>query len=157
MATLIAETKWDVDDDGSPSKAYFSALYDTQVESPYYFDNRDVPVHGYVNSDAPLSELSPGADILVPGPAAEVSAELTGLIPTGTSLTYGFTGPNIGTFGGSLPQNGPLITAATWAEQVASGLNIKHGDVILATAADGVVTIVANDGSDVTITTWTLV
>ena len=163
MATLLAETQWDVDSDGSPApQPIFSALYDTQVASPYYRDGRNVPVIGYVNTAVPVTDLVPGATVPVPGPAAQCTAKITGVIPTGTSVSYGFDGPGIGTFGGSLPQNGPLITAAEWGKQVASGLNGKHGDVIFAQASvvselEVDILISSQDASSFTVTNWTLV
>lgn len=162
MATLISQTKWDQDDDGSPNKGYFSTINDGVVSSPYYYDNRDVPVNGHVTTSVPVTALSPGVGITIPGPAAEAVATISGVIPTGTSVSYGFTGPTIGTFGGSLPQNGPLVTAAEWGNQVAAALNQKHGPTFIATAeiVDDLnvnLKFTANDGSDVTINTWALI
>lgn len=154
MATLLAQTQWH--GNPRPVEAYASGVSDGLVASPYYLDGRDVALINHVVTPVPLADLVPGAAILVPGPAAEVSAEVTGLIATGSSLTYGFTGPNIGTFGGSAAQNGPTATGEQFAVIVANTLNAKHGDVITATADGTTVTIVANDASNVTITTWTL-
>lgn len=158
MATLLSETQWDVDADGSPApQPVFSAVYDTQVASPYYRDGRDVPVTDYINSSASLSTLAPAATIITPGPSLVVVGDLDGLWPQGTVLNVAITvtgGTNIST---SITQTAAATLLSTDAAvRVANFLNANYGTEILAAhTGDGNVTISALAGvTALTITTW---
>ena len=70
MATLITQTQWH--GNPRPVTSYASAIEDGVVASPYYADGRNVPVHKFLITAAPLGDLTPAAAILVAGPATTV-------------------------------------------------------------------------------------
>ena len=110
-----------------------------------------------VGSKEPFDSLDPAVSILVPGPADLVSADVDGIWVDGSSITYGFTGPSIGTFGGSVANNtGDVLGPEEMASLAAGQLAAKHGDVINVAAVGNVIYVEAVDGTDVTWTSWTL-
>ena len=85
MANIVADTQWH--GNPRPITSYVTTVYDSAVESPYYRDGRDVPVHNTYNTPVPLADLAPAATIDVAGPAVLVEFTLDGLWPELTSLT----------------------------------------------------------------------
>jgi hypothetical protein len=138
MATLIAQTEWH--GNPRPVLAYASSLEDGLVASPYYIDQRDVPVHDHIVTSVPLGDLTPTAVIDIAGPLAAVEFTLGGVYVTGKILNITIVRTTAPDYVTSFIA--PTATlGADFATEVALGIS-KELDMS-AVNVDGTVTVTA--------------
>jgi hypothetical protein len=153
MATLLQQTTWH--NNPRPVLAYASSVEDGVVPSPYYLDQRDVPVHAHFVTPVPLADLGPTAAIVTPGPALIVAGNTGGIWVTGAALNVAITVVGgAGDISTSITNGSPAMLGEDFATQVASALNTISPDVQC--AADGKQVNISALGavSALTITTW---
>jgi hypothetical protein len=152
MATLIAETTWH--GNPRPVLAYASSVEDGVVASPYYFDQRDVPIHAHFVTSVPIGTLAPTAVADVPGPDVLVSFDVGGAWLTGSSLTILLTLVGSPDFSASLSPGptpaGPEAAAAAFAAAINADVGLTAAAVDRKVTVSAVVPTTA-----ITITTLT--
>ena len=95
---LTQQTQWH--GNPRPRKVYAWSDNAAVAESPYYKDNRTVPLYTHGWARVPFDEIGddPTGNIDLAGPAALVSASLAGPFPFGTVVAWTFTGDVSGAY-----------------------------------------------------------
>ena len=160
---LTQQTQWH--GNPRPRKAYQWTDNSAVGESPYYKDNRTVPLYVHGVSLVPFAEVGddPTGNIDTAGPAALVSVSLAGPFPVGTVINWVFTGDVSGAHADTYTVDSSRSNGMSPEEVIADIVGILNADL----GADGVASIGGNSPRQMdvipaganaafTATTWTV-